>query len=212
MRKASYNPFLSKTPSADTISLSFVKPFSKVLELGCSTGYLGNYMRSKKKCFVVGVEIDKKASSKAKKVLNTVIVGDIEDNKVLKQIKKHAPFNLIFTSAILEHLKNPQYVLSELKPYLSKNGFFVITLPNIAHWTARLSIISGNFTYQDAGIFDKTHLHFYTLKSAREFLLKSGLQIIDEKYEFFVPRPLHFIAPIFPNLFAYQIIFLAKPK
>ena len=127
-------------------------------------------------------------------------------------ITKQGPYDIIFASAIFEHLIHSEIVLRKLSLLLRKDGFFVITLPNIAHYTARLSILRGHFDYQNGGIFDKTHLHFYTLKTAREFLKKNNLTMVKEDYEFFGPRPLSFLFKYFPNIFAYQFVFKAVPK
>lgn len=211
MRSFKYNPLKLDKANIDTLSLGLVGAKSRVLELGCSSGYLGNIMRKDLGCTVIGVEKDAKAARLAKKYLNKVIVGDIENTNIFAQITKNGPYDLVFTSAILEHLVNPQKAVLKLSKLLKKSGSFIITLPNIAHWTARKSILFGSFDYQNSGLFDKTHLHFYTLKSARDFLKKCNLNILKEDYEFFGPKFLSPLFRLFPNLFAYQFVFKAKP-
>ena len=212
MRRGNYNPLKLKTPNADTLSLRLITKGSKVLELGCSTGYLGKVMKKDLYCKVIGVEINSKMAKRAATFLDKVIDGDIEDEKVLLQIKKEGPYDVVFASAILEHLVYPKKILKKLTPLLKKSGYFVITLPNIAHYTARFSILAGNFNYQDAGLFDKTHLHFYTLSTARELLTAVGLKITQEDYEFFGPKPLSILFRHLPTLFAYQIVLEAHSR
>ncbi len=207
MPKLTYNPLSLKNPNIDTFSLRFVPANSYVLELGCASGYLGEVMRQKLGCLVIGVEIDSFAAKQAKKKLNKVIEGDIEDPKIFRQIQAQAKYDVIFASAIFEHLIDPQKVIKKLIPLLKKDGLMVVTLPNIAHFSIRLSILMGKFDYQKSGILDATHLHFYTLKTAQELLEKNALQIKEKRFEFFGPKLLSPLFALFPSLFVYQVVF-----
>ena len=53
------------------------------------------------------------------------------------------------------------------RPALKENGQLVVSLPNVANITVRLALLFGRFNYADRGIMDRTHLHFYTRKTAR---------------------------------------------
>ena len=47
-------------------------------------------------------------------------------------------------------------------------------MPNIASWVARKQLFfKGDFEYQESGLLDKTHLHFYTIKTLPKFLLEN---------------------------------------
>ncbi|MBI2595315.1 class I SAM-dependent methyltransferase [Candidatus Daviesbacteria bacterium] len=197
---------------------------SKVLDLGCAEGLLGSSF-CKIGCTVIGVEISQKSARKAKNKINKVITGNIEDVKVFNKIKNLGPYDIVFASSIFEHLVNPQYTAIKLSKLLKKNGFMIITLPNIGHWTARLSILLGKFDYQDSGIFDRTHLHFYTIKTAREFFKESNLTIKEYDYELTEFPILHRLFKLlpggsllqfkfyrfFPAFFAYQMMFKVNP-
>ncbi len=212
----------------DDLSIHLVKKNSKVLDLGCNKGNLGKIMTKRLNSKVIGVEINKKNAQLAKTKLEKVIVGNIENKTIQSEIIKNGPYDVIFASAIIEHLVNPSLTIKLLNKSLKSNGFWIITLPNIAHWSARLLILSGNFEYQESGIFDKTHLHFYTFKSAYEFLIQDcNLNIISFDYEltkipilnrFFSLLPIYgpwtqsLICRRFPNFFAYQFIFKGQPK
>jgi len=71
---------------------------------------------------------------------------------------------------VLEHLRDPLKVLVELKKFLKPDGSFVISFPNVAHGSVRLSLLSGRFDYQDIGLLDSTHLRFFTRESFEELL------------------------------------------
>jgi len=145
---------------------------SSVLDVGCGTGTLGAELR-KKNCTVFGIEYSKESADLASKRLNKVILSDIE-SEIPKIDRK---FDVIIFADVLEHLKNPETVLKSYLRFIKPSGIVVISLPNIANWTIRLKLLFGNLTPTETGILDKTHLHFYTLKTAKRMIESVGLKI-----------------------------------
>lgn len=47
----------------------------------------------------------------------------------------------------------------------------------MAHMSLRLEMLTGDFSYQDVGLLDRTHLHFYTIQTIKEIVEKAGLHI-----------------------------------
>lgn len=196
-----------------------------VLELGCSSGYISRELK-KRKNVVWGIEKDEVAASKAKSFTDRIIVGDIEDKRIWKIVDKNI-FGVIILADIVEHLRNPQEVIKRCKKVLSPKGQMIFSIPNVAHWTIRKQLFFGKFEYTGGGILDRTHLHFYTIKSFSELLKRNNLVIEERKY---IPSILpfeHHIGRIglikriykvlkqvlvmkFPGLFAFQIIFIAS--
>lgn len=219
-----YNPFKIYPPNIDGLSLKLVPKNSKVLDLGCGEVRLGELMEKRLRCKVVGVEIDRKKAKTASSKISKIIVGDIEDQNTQNAIFKNGRFDVVFASAILEHLKDPEFVLKILiKSLKTKNSLVIVTLPNIAHWSIRFQLFFGKFNYANSGILDRTHLHLYNLESARKFLKNSNLKIILEDYEIvgfpFIEKICKLfpflnwlirekILKIFPRFFAYQFLFL----
>jgi SAM-dependent methyltransferase len=141
----------------------------------------------------------------------------------------HSSFDAIVFGDILEHTEDPQAVINKFLPVLKPNGIMVISVPNFANWFVRLNILFGNFNYAESGILDKYHLKFFTLKSAREMLNKSGL-LIERVKATPIPLPLmikatDFGKPLFflhvlnyaitktrKTFFGYQFIFKCRKK
>ncbi len=69
-------------------------------------------------------------------------------------------FDYIILGDVLEHLIDPWKIVNELKQYLKKDGYLVSSIPNIMHVSVLRNLVLGNFTYEDSGILDKTHLRF----------------------------------------------------
>ena len=208
-----FNPERLHPLNIDRQSLAFIRVGTRVLDIGCATGFMGNYLKKKKNCEVVGVEIAKEEADQARKVLDQVVTGDIEEVSVLNKIEGR--FDVILMSAVVEHLKDPWKTLNNLKRFFTKNGFLIITTSNIAHWSARYKILFGKFEYTDFGIFDNTHLRFFTTETFPKLVNDSGLRIKQFSIDPVgggLPKVSLVMSKIFPNLFAYQMLIKAVPE
>lgn len=197
----------------DRQSVDLIPKGSFVLEVGCATGFMGEYLKKRKRCKVVGVEIGKDEAKKASNVLDRVILGDIEDEKTLEKINNK--FDIVLASAVIEHLKDPEKSLKAWKKLLRKNGFLVITTSNISHWSARFQFLFGKFEYQEYGILDNTHLRFYNTKTFKDLLIKSGYIVAHFSIDSVgggYPRISTMLSKFFPNLFAYQMVIKALAR
>lgn len=210
-----FNPESLDRLNIDRQSIALVPEKSRVLEIGCATGFMGEYLIRQKKCEVVGVEKGKDEANLAKPVLSKVINGDIEKEDILKIIEKEGKFDVIFASALIEHLVDPLVALGKWSKFLKPNGFLVLTTSNIAHWSARIKILLGDFSYKDYGLFDNTHLRFFTIGSFKKLVEDAGYEIecffIDSVGGGY-PRASKFLSRFFPGLFAYQMLIKAKMK
>lgn len=206
--KYCFNPFFWGTHQ---IILSLLGKNQRILDLGCASGYLGQHDGGKN--IFYGLESNPRAAEQARKtgyyqkILNKDLIALTKKDFVGKT------FDIIIAADILEHLKNPQKVLAFLnKNFLKKKGKIIISLPNIAHLTVRLKLLTGKFPFQETGILDKTHLHFYTLKTARDLIENSNLKI--EKVLFSSNRFGRFINhwPFLGPLLGFNLIFLCTRK
>ncbi|MET0049577.1 MAG: glycosyltransferase [Candidatus Thiodiazotropha sp.] len=156
---------------------------SRVLELGCATGYMADYLKRARHCTVVGVEMDRSMASKAKDVCDRVIIGDVQKDQWLKSLGDER-FDIITCADILEHLRDPVSLLKKLPDLLNENGRLLASLPNGAHAALRLELLEGRFTYEDTGLLDRTHLHLFTYHSLRELFTRAGFRVEELSYTF----------------------------
>lgn len=176
---------------------------TKVLDIGCSSGYLDKYLTEENKCRVTGIEIDKEAAEVAGKYCEKIIVGDIENSDILTQIKDK--FDVIILGDVLEHLVNPDVLLKKIKYFLTDKTIILVSVPNIAYWRIRLGLLFGRFSYTEKGILDRSHLRFFSRKTAEKMMSDAGYII--EGFSAgggFGPRILKIL---FPRLFGAQFIF-----
>lgn len=223
VKRAKYDNYLTpayltaRPFAADHIILSQISAATKVLDVGCSTGFMGDYLQREKQCQVWGVEYDPVAAEQAQQVLQGVIVGDLDNPEVVAQIK--GQYDYIILGAILEHLKNPLAVLQQCSLALKPGGRMIISLPNVAHYTIRWRLLWGDFTYGPYGILDETHCKIYTKYTATKLLKQAGLRI--QAFQVSVPFPgsaqlvqfslgrqfLNILARGWPTLFGEELIF-----
>lgn len=161
--------------------LSYLKPSKKFLDVGCSTGYFGDFIKNYAKVTVDGIEISKD-KIEAKKVLNNVFSFDL-DSEWPSSFTKNK-YDYILFGDVLEHLKNPRLTLEKSKKLLNSGGYIFVSVPNIAHISTRLELVNGSFEYEDTGILDNTHLQYFTLKTFTNIVKEAGYNIVKVDYSY----------------------------
>ncbi len=147
-----------------------------VLDLGCSTGRLAEAIKNNGN-IVYGIELNPFNAEIARTKCDKVFIGSIESMEQFP-IKKEI-FDVIILADVLEHLHNPELTLKSIKNFLKEDGYIIVSLPNVAHLYVRIKLILGKFDYESVGILDRTHLKFYTYKTARDLLIDNGYAIED---------------------------------
>ncbi len=156
---------------------------ARVLELGCATGYMSEYLRDELGCTVVGVEYDADAAAQAEARCDRVIVADLESPD-WRQALDGERFDVVTCADVIEHLRDPHALLEALPEYMEPEGRMLASIPNSAHASIRLQLLEGRLTYQDTGILDRTHLHFYTQDSVRSLFSAAGYRVDELSYTF----------------------------
>lgn len=171
-----YTRFNDEPGSAHMLVIDLVPQGARVLEFGCATGYMSEVLRSRKGCTVTGIEISPEAGELAKEHCDRVIVGDAEDLDYDELLGKER-FDTVLFVDVLEHLKEPGSVLERVRPFLSRRGAVIASIPNIAHGSVRLALLAGEFRYRQLGLLDDTHLRFFTREAIRDLFEGEGFVI-----------------------------------
>lgn len=151
--------------------LKIVGKERKVLEIGSSTGYMSRAFLEQD-CAVDIVESNQKAVAKLPKSIKRVFNTSIEDTGIYDKL---GSYDFIVMADVLEHLVDPEKVLRQLFKKASIGTKLLVSLPNVASWTMRKQLFfKGDFEYQDSGLLDKTHLHFYTVNTLPKMLSETG--------------------------------------
>jgi hypothetical protein len=149
-----------------------------VLDVGCHMGMLGALYRLRNpRARVLGVDNDIAAIRVAATRLSEAACLDIESAPLPFEVP--GGYDCIVYGDVLEHLRDPWRIMREHAALLSPRGVMVICVPNAAHWSVALKLLTGRFEYEDQGILDRTHLRWFTLGSMEKALLETGLQLCD---------------------------------
>ena len=210
-----YEPFNPRPHGGHRKLLAMLGEPGRVLDVGCSSGYLAKHLQARG-ASVVGLELDARAACYARRYCEAVYVGDVE---TLDLPFEPASFDAVLCGDIIEHLRDPQAFLARVRPLLRRGGRCVLSTPNVANWSVRLSLLFGRFRYTERGILDRNHTHLFTKKTLRECLETAGYRIT--QFDFTVPVPVlttprveavaHVIGGLRPSLFAFQFVVSATP-
>jgi 2-polyprenyl-3-methyl-5-hydroxy-6-metoxy-1,4-benzoquinol methylase len=202
-----------------------IAPLSNnILDLGCFTGELLNRVRINQDVSnnFFGADLEnfvRKDFNFIKFYLldfNSTNLSDVFDNK---------KFDIVILGDVLEHLVNPWDALNSVDQITHESSNVLISMPNSGHWYFRLKVLFGRIEYTNNGLFDKTHLRFFTRKSSAELINGSNFKVVSTDYssipwENLFKRGMaskvlsifeRFLIFLRPQLFAYQFIFLVKP-
>jgi SAM-dependent methyltransferase len=195
--------------------LALVGSNKRVLDVGCSSGYLARPL-VERGCTVVGIEQDETAAQAARAVCVDVLVGDVE---TLELPFEPGSFDVVLCGDLIEHLREPEAFLARMRPLLREEGRLVLTTPNVANWSVRLALLAGRWRYTERGILDRTHVHLFTRQTLVEALARAGYRVAELDYTVPVPgigspsveRIAHAVGKVRPPLFAYQFVVAAAP-
>jgi SAM-dependent methyltransferase len=149
----------------------------RILELGCSTGELGAALKARDGAFVYGVEIDPVYAQRAEAKLDVVKIADAEELLAERPVDEPL-FDCLIGADVFEHLENPWSALERAKAWLAPGATVVISLPNVLHWPGLVRVIvGGRWPRDDAGVFDRTHLRWFTERDAIDLLEGAGLRV-----------------------------------
>jgi 2-polyprenyl-3-methyl-5-hydroxy-6-metoxy-1,4-benzoquinol methylase len=200
-----YRLSLSKYSTHGVILRSLQKGW-KVLDVGCNRGYLGQAAGEGFDFY--GVDADPAAVTVAQTHYRAAHIVDLNKPSVLPWDIR---FDAIIFADVLEHLLNPVATLGEFtKKYLKPDGIVVVSVPNIANWQIRLSLLAGRFEYQEIGILDRTHLHFYTRKTAQELCGEAGLSVRETYGGATLLGPIIRLMPFTLELYATNIVMVCQ--
>lgn len=168
-----------KTMDPLNIILDRIKPNSTVLEFGCASGRMTKYMQEQLGCKVYIVEFDKEDYQNALVFAEQGLCGDITELEWLEEFKGIS-FDYMIFADVLEHLAEPEKVLTATKILLKDEGEVCISVPNIAHNDILLNLYEDTFKYTNTGLLDNTHIHFWGRHSLYEFCSNSGYGVVFE--------------------------------
>lgn len=199
----------------------------EILDVGCGEGHFAALVAQNGNK-VVGIDI-LDAAGRAD-AMEQYVSADLDGGLVgARRALGDRRFDLVLLQDVLEHLRSPEQMLEDCKRYCKPHGRVIVSVPNVANVTVRLGLLFGRFEYRPRGILDRTHLRFFTRKTARQLLEGAGYEVteqratvmplelafgLDPKNPLMVAtnRLLALATWFFPGLLGYQTVLVARPK
>ena len=147
----------------------------RILDLGCGLGWFLSTLDSKWEKY--GVDISKFAINNASKYC----IAEVNNIELFLKNKKNKKkkFDYIICSHVIEHVKNPIFVLKNIKNFLKKNGKLFLETPDFD--SAAFRLFGDKFRLLN----DPTHISLFTLESMTRALRDNGYIIKKIDFPFF---------------------------
>ncbi len=150
-----------------------------ILEIGCDCGANLLGVKNKyKNARLYGVEINENAAKIASHIAE-VQIANIEDKNLQFG---NAKFDYIMFGDVLEHLRDPQSTVEYCKSLLKEGGRIIASIPNIMHYSVMKQLLTGDFSYSDVGLLDRTHIHFFTFNEIMRMFSTAKYDVEDITY------------------------------
>jgi SAM-dependent methyltransferase len=145
-----------------------------LLDVGCGAGGLGRGLRARGFAGrLIGIEPDPELAAHAEGHYDAVHRLDIE-----RDAPPVPPGTLavLVYGDVLEHLRDPWGVLKRDAAMLAPGGTLLVCVPNLEHWSFAAKLLAGRWRYEEMGLFDRTHLRWFTRAAMKDAIEAAGLR------------------------------------
>lgn len=152
-------------------------PVGRVLDIGCGAGAtLMHLKKTQLAQYVVGVDINaQQLKIASQRGVDEVYLSDLSGpNWPLAGVL----FDRILLLDVLEHMVDPWTVVDGLTRNLAPGGQIIASIPNVQNIRVLGSLLFGRWDYKDSGILDRTHLRFFTRRTAIQIFVSANLNVI----------------------------------
>ncbi len=192
--------------------IPFIDKSKSILEVGCGSGMLINYLR-KEGFKVDGVEIYQEGFSDFKIISDTLNVSNFIKITDINDFFPDKKYDVIFSYNVIEHIDDWEKTLNSLNIFLKKEGVIIFILPNYSfpielHYMIPI-ILNKKYTYtilkKYINIIEKNSnmigrwktLNFIKTNNIEKFYLKKGYEVKYDK---------EYLIRLISNLRKYQSI------
>ncbi len=156
----------------------WVRPGSRVLDLGCGDGALLTFLWRERKISGYGLEIDDESVLACVKNGVNVLQSDLE--RGLAGFEDRS-FDCVILSQTLQTMRHSERIITDMLR-VGREG--IVTFPNFGYWKNRLQIAAGrmpvseNLPYQ---WFNTPNVHLCTIADFERFCADRNIRIVERK-------------------------------
>ncbi len=155
---------------------SWVKPGSRVLDLGCANGDLLAYLKENKQVKGTGIEFSEEKVAHCIERGLTVLQGDFRQEVCDYPTDR---FDIVILSQTLQQIRDPKGLLHDL---LRIGKRVIVSFPNFAHWSCRLQIllfgtapVTDQLPYE---WYDTPNIRIVSIRDFQRFLHMTGVRVV----------------------------------
>jgi methionine biosynthesis protein MetW len=164
----------------DFIKISeWIKPESKILDLGCADGALIKFLKENKKTNGYGVEIDSRNIEHGMKNKINILQMNLEDGL---SVFDDQFFDTVILSQTLQAMVNIEKIMDEMKR-VGKN--IIVSFPNFGYWRNRVQVLGGKMPKSRVlphEWYNTPNIHLCTIDDFEDLCHKKNVKIIDQLF------------------------------
>lgn len=183
------------------IFLKWVKPNSRVIDIGSGDGALAKLLNIQNKCKVICVDASETAIQRAKFEGLDARVVDITQPLPFSD----GSFDCVIASEVIEHIVRSEDLLKEMARIASQD--IIISIPNSAFWKYRLQLLFGHFPKQWV-LFPYEHVRFWSISDFKTTVKRLGFKLEDVK----AGSGRRYLRDFWPSMFAQQVCYKISKK
>ena len=207
--------------STHTLAVDRIAPGTRVLDIGCAGGYLGDGLRARS-CHTTGIDA---VAPGDRFTLDAFQIHDLNRRPFPLDLQA---FDYAVMLDVIEHLHSPENFVDDFIRAASRNPNLklIASTGNVAFIIVRVMLLLGQFNYGKRGILDLTHTRLFTFATFRRLFEQAGFDVLEMRG---VPAPFPLavgsgvtgrwlmglnkaLISVSRSLFAYQIFAVVQPK
>lgn len=185
-------------PDLEIIS-EWIRPGSRVLDLGCGDGVLLAYLRDNRRVSGYGLEIDEDNIIKSINAGINVLRMDLEAG--LSDFGDDT-FDYVIMTETLQAVQHTERLLDEMLR-VGREG--IVTFPNFAYWKCRAQLtFNGLMPVVETlpyAWYDTPNVHLFTIRDFEDLCRRKKINILQRMVVDIAHRS-HRVMRLFPNLLA----------
>ena len=160
-----------KLKPREYLLLDIIPLGSRVADIGCGNSLLPVKLKEKG-CSVSVADISETVLSQYKTLGLQSFKIDLEN---IASLKLESNFDYMILSEVLEHIKNPEQIISALKPHTK---YFLLTVPNSAAYQFRFGLLFRGRFFTQWAYHPSEHLRYWSHIDFLDWLEALGLEVL----------------------------------